>query len=350
MEEEYFEKPSVLNDVRDRFTALIEAVKPAVKKIGLLKIGVATAVIAIILALFFLIPRPASLSLSLRELDSGNAVAGAQVSVLAPDGSLINTDYSNEAGIVVFSSLPSKASLSIEVDAGDAFKKKIDSVFLESGEEASRTLELERNLDVDLSVKSAPQVIPASCPQKLFFDVVNNGVNAVEVELVGEGAFKTLASKKTIIESSARETVEATVLFPQGEVGQKTGSARIKFTRKSVPLAASAVTPPDLRVSPESISASVKRGESFKEIISFENAGKAGEVAISNADVSLAGDIAAIGQARFEDESPIKPGEKNFLALSINVPESVSESLVGQLTIVTPCKTFRIPVTLAVSS
>ncbi|NYZ77866.1 hypothetical protein H0N96_00490 [Candidatus Micrarchaeota archaeon] len=350
MEEEYAQKPSVLNDVKDRLTAVIEAGKPVVKKIGLLKIGAAIAVLAIILALIFLVPRSGTLSLSFHELDSGNAVAGAQVSLIGSDSAVLESQYSNEAGVVVFINVPSRTTLGLEVDAGDAFKKKLDSVFIESGEEASKTVELERNLDVDLSAKSVPSTIPASCPQKLLFDAVNNGINSVEVELVGEGAFKTLVSKKTIIEPGARETIESIVSFPTGDSGQKVGSARVKFTRKSVSLSATAVNPPELSVSPEEISESVKPGEEVKKQVSFENTGRIGEVTIANADVALAGDIASIGQARFEDELSIKPGERNILYLTVNVPSSASGSLVGHLTVTTPCKTFRIPITLTVSS
>jgi len=350
MEEEYAEKPSVLDNVREKLSTFLETATPIVKKIGLLKISAAIAAILVILALVFLIPKPAFLTVSIRELDSGNPVAGAQVTLLDSNGAAIALEYSNEGGLAVFENLAPNPSLSVEVDAGSDFRKAFESVSLEPGAQASLTIQLERNLDADLNAKTIPQTTPASCPQKFYFEVTNNGVNAIEVEIVGDKDFKNLKSEKTLVDAGSKKEIEATIVFPLSEtLSSKTGVARIKYTRKSVSITTQLVPPFDLRVSPESIEASVKPGETLKRIVSFENSGKVGEVKITNADVSLGGDVAAIAQARFEDESPIKPGEKNFLTFSLTAPDYKGQ-LVGQLVVNTPCKTFRIPIQVTVTT
>lgn len=218
---------------------------------------------------FFLRAAPGSLRVSVKELD-GSALAGVEVRVLDSEDNELFVDYTSESGLVSFKNLPSRTTLSIEVDAGPSHKTVRKEFELESSEEKSLGVEMERALDLEISLPDKPKTISEGCSRKLVFTVTNKKEEAVEVQLVGDGDLEELVSSEPkAVGAGEAIQVDATISLAGGERkgAVKKGSVRIKYSRKGVALDLLVTEAIKISVSPDFLRIRAASGELVKEKI-----------------------------------------------------------------------------------
>ncbi len=242
------------------------------------KLVLGLAILAIIFWGLFLRPRPGTLTITVERLDSGEKVAGATVELTAPDGRVEQTEYSDNAGRVVFSSVGSGTEYGVFVDPGQGYETETEYFSIESGEAASLSVEVARDYGLELSVEQERFSVGAGCKARIPVEVVNGGEEPAEVELVTGGGLKSWpyeSAKTTVGAKEARQLV-IEVGVPEGEEGGASGEVRAKYTDEGVKIGLEVVGDPEVDVSPKSISKSLSDSEnSFIETIEFslEDAG-----------------------------------------------------------------------------
>ncbi len=324
------------------------AILEAVKKFGIGKLLIVLIILGAALWFFVLAPKPGSLTLKVVEIDSGEKIENVQVD-LGGAGQKTVTKFTSGSGSVSFNDVPAATELTLDVSAPPGYEIAGDlesPLTLKSGE--SKSISVTMAQDVDLAIEASVDQIAlgTECQSVVPVSVRNNGNDAFNVQLIGEGALKGLVeSEAQRVAPQSQQTFQVNVTSPSKK-GTASGKIRAQFTDASDSFAIEATDPEQLRVSPSSYSERVQPGAAIKKQFTIENNGRSGEA--RDIRVSLAGDFGPLGaQITLSDELPLKPKQTKIMTLEFNAPTFAGKS-VGVLIVSSACQRIQIPLELNV--
>ncbi len=324
------------------------AILEAVKKFGIGKLVVLLIILAAALWFFVLAPKAGSLTLSVTEIDSGEKIENVQVD-LGGTGQKTVTKFTGGSGSVSFNDVPAATELTLDVltPPGYEIAGDLESVLtLKSGERKSVSVTLAQ--DVDLSIQATVEEISlgTQCQSTVQVSVKNNGNDAFNVQLVGDGALKgLLESEARRVAPQSQQSFQVNVTAP-AKKGTAAGRIRAQFTDASDAFTIETTDPEQLRVSPTGYSERVQPGAAIKKQFTIENNGRTGEA--RDIRFSLAGDFGPLGaQITQSDELPLKPKQTKIMTLEFNAPSSAGKSA-GVLIVSSACQRIQVPLELTV--
>ncbi|MFA4946838.1 MAG: carboxypeptidase-like regulatory domain-containing protein [Candidatus Micrarchaeia archaeon] len=273
------------------------------KAIGAPKLVLAAVIIALLAWGLFLRPFPGSLSVSVVELDSGDAVVGAQVDVISSEsGEIIYSDYTDESGAVEFKSVPSGRELLVEVAPGGKYAFERSSVTLESRGASSLEVEVARDWKLKVEATRSEFNAGAGCLVSVELAVTNEGDAPVPLEFVASGGLAGATFEARTLNARTRETFTVLAAAPEKE-GETAGALRVKYTNEEEAFTINVVDAPTLGVSPASIDETIPTGSSgFVEYLDLTLQGEGKGIELEASCKATGADLA--GKVSITDTNP----------------------------------------------
>jgi hypothetical protein len=223
-------------------------------------------VAAALLAYFYLLPRPASLNVSISQMDggvvsspvnvyitdlSGNAVGGASGSVIAQNGQ------------AYFPSLPS-GTFMLNVDGGKGYQLFTQQIQLPSGGSLNQQVQLSVANQLTFVDNDVPTLMAQGCQDSFYVDLANGGPTAFDAQLVVEGsdsAFTPFFTTGQPVQIAPNQTqrMYVNVSLPSGTSNTLSATnenidIRVKGTTVEIPLSLTITPPVQASLTPSSIS------------------------------------------------------------------------------------------------
>jgi hypothetical protein len=291
----------------EKFSGVTEKARDFVGKAGASKIVLALLIISVVYWGLFLRPSPGSLSISVVELDSGEAIVGAEVIIYSENGEQIELDYTDNSGSVRFQGVPSREELTIEVGPGVQHKTRAESIQIESGENADLQVRVERDWSLEVGAVSRQYYAGAGCIATVSLMITNKGDAAVPIEFVGTGDLAgLLVTSARALNAKTKEAMEVQIAVPNEEKAgsELSGKVRVKYSNAGETISINVLETPSLDLSPNSIKVKLGEGESgFVEML---------ELSIDEEGIELDASCRAVGsdlQGKISI-SDVNPNEK----------------------------------------
>lgn len=318
-----------------------------IKKFGVGKLVLLLIIFGALAWFFVLAPKPAKLTVLVTEIDSGETIPGAVVTISIP-GQKDLSQFTEEDGVAIFKDVPSRTPLDIAIEPPESHEvQRKGDVELESGKDKSIPFEVGKSNRLTLTLAQKELQLGAGCTTSVPLEIKNEGSTPETVQLIGTDSLAGLISAETkTVASSTIETVQVRISAPKkaGE-GSVSGSVRARLTNSQDELSLKVGEPTEADISPDRISERVVPGQTLKTLITTTNRGREGE--IRDLSVQATGDIPTFTKAEFTDTTPLKPDEKKILTVVMDIP-SATGKLVGTLLISTSCRVYPIPVELEI--
>ncbi len=323
-------------------------------------------VIAVIIiagsAIFFLMPRSASLSIEVSELDSlGSAIKSATVSITGEDGkSVVQDKFTDDLGYVKFSSVPAGRDLTLTITPlGMGFNRYRKNIRLEPDEEMSLQVEMEKTNVLSPEKGDYEFTLAPGCSHTL--DVVVNNLDSAEIatELVAdEGLAKMMKSGgEKAVPSGGTETLTANFLIEQDAPQEIAGTLRLKYTNRKINVKIRRTDKkPKLSVDfvnsdAKDIKTSVLELPAIrKSTVKVRNTASSGAMALTAVKVLVKGEFAPWAQldtSSVEEANAnrgIQPGSEVLIPMTVTIPQGTAANpYLGELSVSSSCEAKSIP-------
>ncbi|MFH0713989.1 MAG: hypothetical protein V1722_05435 [Candidatus Micrarchaeota archaeon] len=318
----------------DKFGAL-QPIVSTVKKIGIAKI-ILIAIIILGAYWFLTLPKPASLNITVQELDSDQVIGGAVVSLTWPNGALIGNDFAqvtDDTGKLYFENVPAQQIIELTVDEIEGLYEGASSeINLNSGEDKNIPINLAKKVNLALN---APAQFSTSktCTKQIPATVENKGESSFDVELIATGDLKDALSS-TFLTLAPGETANITVSLDSSKISKTSasGELRVKGTRVKKNLNITVKEAPRVDVTPNAFNCPSTR-ETCSDIFTIQNRGADTLTNLQiTASENLGENTATI--APFFTKSSIAPGEEAKFSVTAS---GTTTHAVGVITIQGDC-------------
>ncbi|MBI5226158.1 hypothetical protein HY994_02875 [Candidatus Micrarchaeota archaeon] len=326
------------------------AAMEAVKKFGIGKLLIIVIILGAALWFFVLAPKPGTLSVTVKEIDSGDYIDGVQLD-LTPPGQKTVTKFSTSSSSVRFDNVPSMTTddLDLQIVPPEGYQvvgSPASGLKLESGKPKSISVTLAQKTNLKVSVSSDKVSLGTGCTSNLAVSVTNGGDAPATVQLVGDEKLKEVIQSEAKTVSAKSTTTFSANLSAPDKKGPLSGKIRARLTNSGDSFTLDVTDPEELRVSPERLEERVSPGSDVDKQFTIENSGRSGEA--RDIQAIITGDLLQLNpQLNFADNAPLKPREEKILTVQFTAP-SVEGKTVGVMIVSSACQRIQVPISVTV--
>lgn len=307
------------------------------------KIAVIAAIALLVLWYLFFNPKPASLSVSVIEMD-GSAKPDGELQVRVAG---VTKTVTVDGGRAELRGLPAgKAALLFTPSDDKKYKQVKASVDLPSGAEGSASIEVPLNAELELSLPSSEINAGRGCSMPVRASVKNSGSSAFDAALIADGDIKgwVKAGNKTV-GAGKTDFLDVAISVPSSikDSEARSGKLRVKGTDAAEDITITPVEKPALNFDTTNLQVDASLGEKKNMQVPVRNDG---ESDLRGITARASGDIADWLSVTLPNE--IKAGGSATMTVRAQVPADAEErEYTGIVEITTPCDT--IPITVAIN-
>lgn len=345
----YGGEPAAPESLPEKITGGARDLVARIRTLGILKTAVIVVVVVVTIWFLFFRATPASIKVTLLEIDTSSPVVGMPVMIAG------RTVYTDTSGITPEVGADAGSTVTVQPlpDPATHFRapSPLPTFVLQPGPN-SYTMQIPRDWDFAVTPVELNVSLGQGCTAINELSVRNTGLLPATVAFVAEGDISPLAlppASAKPVGAGGTTTVTMSFRVPENmtvSVGDSfSGSLRIRQTQLSVPVTVTMAEGGAIAASPDAASVTATTGSVASATVSISNVGYA---RLSVLSVSDSGDINYWTTETIQTGALLQ-GESRPLQISINVPPGVAPgTYTGLIQVQSDCNALDIPLTVDV--